>query len=332
MPATHTPAVAARARPGAPARRAPKVESLALQGVRISSPGRLIDADSGVTKLELARYIESVAPLMLPHLDDRPVALVRAPDGLAGERFFQKHLARLVIPRIKQLDPALDPGHAPLLEIDSAAALVGAVQMGTIEFHPWNATHRAIEKPDRVIFDLDPDPALPWARVLEAAELLKNLLDELQLRSFVKTSGGRGLHVLVPIARRHGWDAAKAFAQAVAQQLADAMPERFSARMGAQNRVGKVFVDYLRNTRGATAVCAFSPRARPGLPVSVPLSWDELVSVNSGAQWSVRTLAQRLSDLEGHDPWDGWATCRQSLAAAVRHLQRSRHAAPNAAP
>jgi bifunctional non-homologous end joining protein LigD len=303
-----------------------KPAAAAVLGVRISHPERVIDPDSGVTKLDLARYAESVAPLMLPHLDGRPVALVRAPDGLAGERFFQKHLARLVIPRIKQLDPALDPGHPPLLEIDSAAALVGAVQMGTLEFHPWNATHKAIEKPDRVIFDLDPDPDLPWALVLEAAELLKNLLDELQLQSFVKTSGGRGLHVLVPLARRHGWDAAKAFAQAVAQQLADGLPERFSARMGAQNRVGKVFVDYLRNTRGATAACAFSPRARPGLPVSVPIAWDELVTLRSGAQWTVRTLAQRLAELDGHDPWQGWSTCRQTLSAAVRHLQRARHA------
>lgn len=313
--------------PPSPGRaRAP--EAAAVEGVRITHPERVIDPDSGVTKLELARYLASVAPLMLPHLDDRPVALVRAPEGLGGERFFQKHLARLVIPRIKQLDPALDPGHPPLLEIDSAAALVGAAQMGTVEFHAWNATHGAIEKPDRVVFDLDPDPALPWARVLEATELLKNLLDELQLQSFVKTSGGRGLHVLVPIARRHGWDAAKGFAQAVAQQLARSMPERFSARMGAENRVGKVFVDYLRNTRGATAACTYSPRARPGLPVSVPVGWDELVTLKSGAQWTVRTLARRLAEREGHDPWEGWTRCRQTLSAATRHLQRTRHAAP----
>jgi len=261
-----------------------------------------------------------VMPLILPQLDDRPVALLRAPDGVGGETFFQKHLQRLLIPNIKQLDSAIDPGHAPLVEIDSPAALIGAVQMGAVEFHTWNALHTAIEKPDRVIFDLDPDPALPWARVVEAAELLKNLLDELGLASFVKTSGGRGLHVVLPLKRRHGWDEAKAFAQAVAQRLASTMPDRFSAKMGAANRVGKVFVDYLRNTRGATSVCAYSARARPGLPVSAPIAWDELVTLASGAQWTVQTLPQRVADLAGHDPWSGYEAARRSQGTAMRRL------------
>jgi bifunctional non-homologous end joining protein LigD len=302
----------------APAAR--QAAAAALHGVRISSPDRVVDPGDGITKLELARYYEAVAPVMLEHLDDRPVALVRAPEGLAGERFFQKHLARLVIPRIHQLDPHLDPGHPPLIEIDTVAALVGAVQMGTVEFHTWNATHTSIEKPDRVIFDLDPDPELAWARVVEAAELLKNLLDDLRLASFVKTSGGRGLHVVLPLQRRHGWEQAKAFALAVAQHLAAAMPERFSAKMGAENRVGRVFVDYLRNTRGATAVCAYSARARPGLPVSVPIAWEELVTLASAAEWTVRTLPQRLDDLAGHDPWAGYAKARGTLTAAMRRL------------
>jgi len=289
-------------------------------GVRISSPSRVVDAQSGATKLDLVRYYDTVMPLILPQLDDRPVALLRAPDGVGGETFFQKHLQRLLIPNIKQLDSAIDPGHAPLVEIDSPAALIGAVQMGAVEFHTWNALHTAIEKPDRVIFDLDPDPALPWARVVEAAELLKNLLDELGLASFVKTSGGRGLHVVLPLKRRHGWDEAKAFAQAVAQRLASTMPDRFSAKMGAANRVGKVFVDYLRNTRGATSVCAYSARARPGLPVSAPIAWDELVTLASGAQWTVQTLPQRVADLAGHDPWSGYEAARRSQGTAMRRL------------
>lgn len=303
----------------APPAQPPAAPAL-LHGVRISSPTRVIDAQSGVTKLELARYYDRVLPLMLPQLDGRPVALLRAPDGVGGEMFFQKHLQRLVIPNIKQLDTALDPGHAPLIEIDSAAALIGAVQMGAVEFHTWNALHSAIERPDRLVFDLDPDPALPWARVVEAAELLKNLLDELALASFIKTSGGRGLHVVLPLKRRHGWDEAKAFAHGVALRLAGTLPERFSAKMGAANRVGKVFVDYLRNSRGATAVCAYSARARPGLPVSVPIAWDELVTLESAAPWTVQGLPQRVADLAGHDPWAGYEAARQSLGAAIRRL------------
>jgi bifunctional non-homologous end joining protein LigD len=237
-----------------------------------------------------------------------------------------------VIPGIKQLDPALDPGHPPLIEIDSAPALVGAVQMGAIEFHTWNATHRAIEKPDRVVFDLDPDPELPWARVVEAAELLKNLLDELRLESFVKTSGGRGLHVVLPLQRRHDWDTVKAFAQAVAQRLADTLPGRFSAKMGPAQRVGKVFVDYLRNTRGATAAAAYSPRARPGLPVSVPISWDELVTLPGPAAWTVKTMPQRLAELEGRDPWAGYDAARQTLGTAARRLHVDGNAACSEKP
>jgi bifunctional non-homologous end joining protein LigD len=312
-PATATPGRIARtARNGA-----------AVRGIRITHPERVIDAVTGCTKLGLARYYEAVAVHMLPHLDGRPVALLRAPEGVEGERFFQKHLQRLIIPQVKQLDPALDPGHAPLIEIDTPAALVGAVQMGAIELHTWNALHAKIERPDRIVFDLDPDPALAWARVLEATELLKSLLDGLGLASFVKTSGGRGLHVVVPLQRRHDWAQAKAFAEAAARHLATTQPERFSATAGAQHRVGKVFVDYLRNSRGATSVCAFSARARAGLPVSTPITWDELVQLESAAQWTVQSLPQRLADLEGHDPWAGYDTARQTLSPAMKRLSQT---------
>jgi bifunctional non-homologous end joining protein LigD len=292
-----------------------------VRGVRITHPDRVIDAASGATKLELARYYDSVAPHLLPHLKARPVALVRAPDGVEGELFFQKHLQQLSIPKLRELDVALDPGHAPLMVIDKPAALVGAAQMGTVELHTWNALHTSIEKPDRVVFDLDPGAGLPWARMVEAAELTKTLLDELGLASFLKTSGGKGLHVVVPLARRHGWEQAKAFVKAVAQHMAATLPQRFSARAGPRNRVGKVFVDYLRNGRGATSVAAFSARARPMLPVSVPIAWEELVELRSANQWNIRNLAQRLRDLEGADPWAGYAAVKQTLGEPLRHLQ-----------
>ena len=304
----------------------------AVRGVRITHPDRVIDAASGATKLELARYYEGVAAHALPHLKGRPVALVRAPDGVEGELFFQKHLQQLSIPRLRELDVALDPGHAPLMVIDNASALVGAAQMGTVELHTWNAVHTSIEKPDRVVFDLDPGAGLPWARMVEAAELTRTLLDELGLVSFLKTSGGKGLHVVVPLVRRHTWEQAKAFVKAVAQHMASTLPQRFSAKAGPRNRVGKVFVDYLRNSRGATSVAAFSVRARPMLPVSVPIAWEELVELRAANQWNIRNLARRLRDLEGSDPWAGYARTRQTLHEALRHLGVDEGAAAGAAP
>ena len=292
-----------------------------VHGLKISNGGRVIDPASGLTKLALAQYFEAVAPHILPHLKARPVALVRAPEGIAGELFFQKHVQRLVIPRIRRLDPKLDPPHPPLVVIDNPTALVGAAQMGVVELHTWNALYTNIEKPDRIVFDLDPGEGVAWAQVVEAAELTKTLLDELGLESFLKTSGGKGLHIVVPLQRRHDWNTCRDFSQAVTLHLARTLPQQFAAKMGAKNRVGKVFVDYLRNNRGATSACAFSPRARPGLGVSVPLAWDELVELRGGDHWTVLTVPQRLDDLKGHDPWAGYEASRQTLTAAGRMLR-----------
>jgi bifunctional non-homologous end joining protein LigD len=298
-----------------------------VRGLRISSAQRLIDPASGATKLDLVRYYDAMAERLLPYLKGRPVAVLRAPEGVQGELVFQKHVKPPLIPRAHQLDPALDPGHAPLIEIGNATALVGAAQFNVVELHTWNALARSIERPDRVVFDLDPGAGLPWAHMLEAATLLRTLLDELGLASFVKTSGGNGLHIVVPIARRHGWDETKAFAKAVAQHLALTLPQRFTATPGPRHRVGKVFVDYLRNARGATAVCAWSARARPMLPVSVPLAWDELAQLRSAAQWTIRDVGQRLQALGDADPWDGYAAAaRQGLARAMHRLPPQDHA------
>lgn len=290
-----------------------------IANVDVTHPDRVIEKASGTTKADLARYYENVADWMLPHLRNRPVALVRAPDGIDGEHFFQKHAAALKLPGITQLDPSLDPGHAPLLVIDSAQALIGAVQMGTVEFHTWNALADRIEQPDRIVFDIDPDPALPFARVIEATQLTLALLDELGLQSFVKTSGGRGMHVVVPLARREsaGWDALKDFAHAVVQHLAATFPDRIVAKMGPQNRVGKIFVDYLRNNRGASTVAAYSVRARAGLPVSVPIHHDELTELQSSSQWTLRTLPDRLAKLK-NDPWADYTGTRQTVTAEMR--------------
>jgi bifunctional non-homologous end joining protein LigD len=253
---------------------------------------------------------------MLPHLQDRPVSLVRAPDDIGGELFFQKHSARLAIPHITQ-HADVDPGHPPLLTVESAQALVGTAQMGTVELHTWNSVVSNIEKPDRMVFDLDPGEGVGWARMVEAARLTKDLLAELGLTSFCKTSGGKGLHVVVPLAKQASWDDMKGFSQAVAQHMAKTLPKFFSAKMGMQNRQDKIFIDYLRNNRGSSTVCAFSLRARPGMGASMPIAWDELDETTSGDQWNIGNARARMDALTA-DPWEGYAKARQRLTAQMK--------------
>ncbi|MDU9027769.1 DNA ligase D [Pseudomonas mediterranea] len=292
-----------------------KKREVDVGGVKITHPERVIDSVSGVQKVELAQYYADIAPWILPHLKQRPVALLRAPDGIGEEQFFQKHADRLEIPHIKQLDPGLDPGHAALMEIDSLQALISAAQMGTVELHTWTATHDRIETPDLLILDLDPDPSLPWSAMLEATRMTLALLDELGLQAFLKTSGGKGMHIVVPLARGEGWDATKAFAKAISQFMTRQMPEQITATMGPKNRIGKVFVDYLRNARGASTVAAYSVRARPGLPVSVPVARAELDGLRNAQQWDVQTVLERVRGL-GADPWEGFSH-RQRITARM---------------
>ncbi len=289
-----------------------------VSGIRISSPERVIDASTGTTKLDLVRYYDSVADLILPHLQGRPVSLVRGPSGVDGELFFQKHM-EAKIAGVTVLDAGLWADHAALLQIDTKDALLSAAQFNTIEFHTWNALSRTIDKPDRMVFDLDPGEGVDWTAVQEAAQLTRALLDELGLVSFVKTSGGKGLHVVVPLTPRADWDTVKGFSQAVVQHLAKTIPDRFVAKSGPSNRVGKIFVDYLRNGHGATTAVAFSARARPGLGVSIPVSWDRLTSLQSGAQWTVATARDYLS-FEKADPWAAYSKTRQTLTAAMKRL------------
>lgn len=273
-----------------------------VAGVPISNPGRVIDAISEATKLDLAAYYERVSEFILPHLSNRPVSLLRAPDGIAGQQFFQKHSDNRAIPHITQLDRKLDPEHDPLMAIGSTEGLIGCVQMNAIEFHTWGATTAHIESPDRFVLDLDPDPALPWRSVVEATKLTLSVLDELKLVAFLKTTGGKGMHVIVPVNSDDGWDYVKELSKSVAEFMAKQIPERFVAKMGPKNRIGKIFIDYLRNSRGASTVCAYSVRARPGLPVSVPISRHELEKISKPDQWNIDNLGERLNKLRTN-PW-----------------------------
>ncbi|PTQ69198.1 DNA ligase D [Pseudomonas sp. GV071] len=285
-----------------------------LDDVSISHPERVIDAQSGTQKVELAQFYHDIGRWILPHLQGRPVSLMRAPDGVEGEQFFQKHAQHLAIPHITHLDKKIDPGHAQLMQIDSLPALIGAVQMGCIELHTWGAGSATVDKPDRLILDLDPDPALPWRSMVEATNLTLAVLDELGLQAWLKTSGGKGMHIVVPLRKQAGWDSVKAFSKALATFMTQQIPERFTDKMGPQNRVGKIFVDYLRNQRGASTASAYSVRARPGLPVSVPIRREELDDLKNAAQWTVDNLRERLDSLE-QDPWHDYHN-RQRITRA----------------
>jgi bifunctional non-homologous end joining protein LigD len=302
-----------------PSNTDPSPQSPALSDrLKVTNPQRVIDARSGTTKLELVRYYGLVGELMMKHLKGRPVSLVRAPDGVEGQLFFQKHLDTGKFPGIRQLDPALNTGHPPLIEVASKQGLLSAGQWNAVEFHTQNAGAATYEHPDRMVFDLDPGEGVSWAQVQEAAELMHSFLAQLGLPSFLKTSGGKGLHVVVPVKRVHDWDTVKGFSQAVVTHIAETIPKRFVARSGSRNRVGKIYIDYLRNGLGATTVCAWSARARPGLGISVPVVWDELASLRGGDHWSVKTVHERLD--VGNDPWASYARASRSLTSAMSAL------------
>ena len=285
-----------------------------LGELRLTHPDRVIDATTGVTKLEVAEYYASVSQWILPQLKQRPVALVRAPDGLAGELFFQKNAGQLHIPNVISYEKA-EAGQAAMV-INRPDTLLGAVQMNMLELHTWNATDKDFDKPDRFVLDLDPDPALPWKAMLEATQLTLTLLDELGLKVFLKTSGGKGIHLVVPLTRRSGWDEVKDFSHAIVDYLAKLFPDRLSAVSGPKNRVGRIFIDYLRNGKGATTACAYSLRAREGLPVSVPIWREELAHIKAANQWNIANLHERLAEVD--DPWAEMGKVRQSITAHMR--------------
>jgi bifunctional non-homologous end joining protein LigD len=294
---------------------APSQLGLGEGKVRITHPDRIIDASSGTTKVQLAEYYAGVAEWILPELKDRPVALVRAPDGIAGELFFQKNAERLAIPGITTLDKELTG--QPIMIINSAEALIGAVQMSAVELHTWNATSDNLDKPDRFVLDLDPDPALPWKSMVEATQLTLSVLDELGLRAFLKTSGGKGIHLVVPLTRKLGWDEVKDFSHAIVSHMAKLLPERFSAVSGPKNRVGRIFIDYLRNGLGATTICAYAARTREGLPVSVPIFREEVAGLKGGNQWNVHNVHERLAEV-GDEPWADLKKTKQAITAEMR--------------
>jgi bifunctional non-homologous end joining protein LigD len=286
---------------------------------KVTHGDRVMDAESGLTKIDLVRYYALVGELMMPHLKARPVSLVRAPEGVGGELFFQKHVSDPAkMPGVALADPALDPDHPAMTEIATREGLLSCAQWNVVEIHSQNATDRRYDTPDRMVFDLDPGEGVDWQHVREAAQLVRAFLEELGLAPFLKTSGGKGLHVVVPIKPALDWDTVKDFSHAIVDHLARTIPDRFAAKAGPKNRVGRVFIDTLRNGRGATTVAAWSARTRPGLGISVPVRWDELDALTSGAHWTVGTVQDRLG--EGNGPWAGYDKSAKTLARAMKTL------------
>ncbi|KRC80554.1 ATP-dependent DNA ligase [Achromobacter sp. Root83] len=309
---------AARPDPAPAAKAAARASRPAASGRpktgKLTNPDRVIDPSTKLTKLDLARYYGLIAPLLLEHLKGRPVSFLRAPGGIQGEFFFQKHL-EAAMPGVKALPPKLDPDHPPLLEVPTQEAIMSAVQMNVVEFHTWNAVKTSIGKPDRMLFDLDPGEGVEWASIQQAANLVRVLLQEIGLQAWLKTSGGKGLHVVVPLRKQYDWDAIKGFSHAIVVHLSKTLPQLFVAKSGPKNRVGKIFADYLRNGFGATTVAAWSARARPGLGVSVPVAWDELEKLTGGAHWTISNIHTRLD--AGNAPWAGYAPQAAGRAMAA---------------
>lgn len=302
------------------AARAPLPQFVAPQLV-ITHPERLVWPSLGIRKIDLVRYAEEVGECFLRQLRNRPLTLVRCPGGAEAECFYQRHLGMGASPgELKQFGrERSSKGH--YLYLDSLAGILSAVQNGAVEFHTWGASVPDVKHPDRITMDLDPGPDVSWEELLEATRLTRQLLDGLKLKSFLKTTGGKGLHVVAPLVPEREWGEVKAFTRKVAEFLVRARPELFVATMSKQKRGGKVFVDYLRNGETASAVAAFSPRARKNAGVSTPVSWDELGKKDIREQFTLKSVPRRLKRL-GADPWADYARTRQTITDAMLRALR----------
>jgi bifunctional non-homologous end joining protein LigD len=286
--------------------------TVTIQGVRITHPNRVLYPGEKVTKRSLVEYYVAVADRILPHVAGRPMSLVRCPEGAGGECFFQKHASPGFPDALKQIQIRDKSGKQPYIYIEDAAGLAAAVQMGVLELHIWGSHVGTLDQPDRIVFDFDPDEALQFDMVKDAAREMRERLDALGLVSFVMASGGKGLHVVVPLKPKHGWDDVKGFAEALARTLAAESPTRYLADMSKAKRKGRIFVDYLRNGRGATAIAPFSTRARKGAPVAWPLSWKALATLENAHPVSVGDAAAALKR-QRSDPWKGYFEVDQVL-------------------
>jgi bifunctional non-homologous end joining protein LigD len=289
---------------------------LIVDGVAITHPEREVFGVGGPTKGDVAAYYEAVAPLMLPELRRRPLSVVRCPQGTKGACFFQKHHADSLGKHVKAVSlEEKDGGKAEYLYVDDTEGVLELVQMNTLEFHPWGAHVDKPDRPDRLIFDIDPAKGVEWKAVVACARDIRARLAGKGLESFVRSSGGKGLHVVAPFDRGPSWDTVKAFCEGIADAMVADAPKSYIAEASKAKREGLIFVDWLRNTRGATSVTGWSLRARAGAPVAMPLRWEEIARLKGGGAFDLAKALKRAKTLEG-DPWEGMAALKQSLRAA----------------
>lgn len=283
-----------------------------VASVKLTHPERMLYPEAGVTKADLAHYYQDVAAFMLPHTEDRPLTLLRSPEGVTGKPFYVRHPGPWAPPELRQFDIVSGTESGLTMIADDEAALVALAQMNVLEIHTWNARVSDLERPDRMVFDLDPGPHIGWNEIVEGARKIREILEHFDLASFVKTTGSKGLHVVVPLTPHAGWKETLAFTHAIAQAVARAEPARYSAGLAKAGREAKIFVDYLRNRRGATSVSIYSVRARPTASVSVPLDWDDLGPDIRSDAYHVTDRGQWLAKRR-RDPWAGYFKTRQKL-------------------
>jgi bifunctional non-homologous end joining protein LigD len=288
-----------------------------VAGVHLTNPDRVLYPEQGITKLALAHYYEGVQTHVLPGLRRRPLALVRCPQGHDEQCFYQKHPGDGFAPSLPRVTIAGKEAQGRYAYVETLADLIGLVQLGVLELHVWGCRVDDVERPDQLVLDLDPGDDVPWAETLATARSLHERLADLGLTSFLRTTGGKGLHLVVPLAGNQGWDDVKAFARAVCERHAAEDPRRRTTNMSMARRRGRIFLDYLRNGRGATAIASYSTRARSGAPVAVPIRWDELSSALRSDRYDVDNVRRRLAAL-GADPWHGFEAARRGITSAMR--------------
>ncbi len=322
-----------RSKPSASGKPA-KGGDVEFAGMRLTHPDRILWEGQGLTKLGLAEYYAEVADYILPHITGRPLALVRCPNGDSGDCFFQKHSFAGLTDAVEIAHVEEKDGKAEeAIVIHDLRGLINLVQANVLEIHPWGARIEDIDHPDTLIFDLDPGEGLEWSDIINAARDVRQRLEDLGIESYVKTSGGKGLHVVSPLEPRADWEELKAFSHGIALAMERDEPSKYVSTMAKKARGGKIFVDYLRNGRGATAVAAYSTRARPGAPISTPVRWDELGPAMTPARFTVENIGRRLAALKS-DPWDGYFTrpqnIREAIAASKAGLAATRRTRPKA--